>query len=73
MGFVIHIQAGLSHPLLDDVKGFVSMSLWLNVTSGIPQVSVLRTVLFPLYNNDLPGTVKKCIYVFPMTQKFTAR
>ena len=32
-------------------------SSWTEVTTGIPQGSVLRTILFLIYMNDLPGVV----------------
>ena len=41
-----------------------TVSSWHNVTSGIPQESVLRPVLFPLYINDIPDTIASNVYMF---------
>ena len=39
-------------------------SEWENVTSGIPQGSVLDPILFVIYINDLPDTVESDSYLF---------
>ena len=48
-------------------------SEWTNVTSGIPQGSVLGPVLFLLYINDLPDMVKNIVKLFADDTKLYAR
>ena len=66
---------GFRDPLLGWLKSFLigrrqrvcvhdTVSLWHNVTCGIPQGSVLRPVLFLLYINDLPDNVTSNVYMF---------
>ena len=65
----------LDNPLLEWIEDFLtgrtqrvsingSTSDWKEVTSGIPQVSVLDPLLFILFINDLPDGVKSNAYLF---------
>ena len=75
---------GSCDQLLDWLKSFLigqrqkvsvhdTVSLWHNVTSGIPQGSVLGPVLGPvlflLHINDLPDTVASNVYMFASDTK----
>ena len=39
-------------------------SAWSQVTSGIPQGSVLRPVLFVIFFNEMPDEIKNCIQMY---------
>lgn len=45
-------------------------SAWTDVTSGVPQGSVIAALLFVIYINDLPDNIKSHIFLFADDCKF---
>ena len=41
-----------------------SKSEWVNITSGIPQGNVLKSILFLVFINDLPDAMTVCMKLF---------
>jgi hypothetical protein len=69
---------GISGNILEWIKNFLSerkqkvvlngsISKWTDVTSGIPQGSVLGPILFTIYINDLPDVVQNVAKLFADT------
>ena len=68
-------NVGISDPILGWIEGFLTgryqcvsineeISEWKEVISGIPKGSVLRSIMFVLYINDLPSSVDSVAYLF---------
>ena len=74
---------GIDGPLLQWIRAFLvdrsmrvmvngSSSSWVNVSSGVPQRSVLGPLLFLIFVNDLPDWVKSSIKMFADDTKLWA-
>jgi len=80
---LLKLQAyGINGKLLDWFKSFLtdryqsvkvngSLSCWERVRSGIPQGSVLGSLLFALYVNELPSPVSSKLPMLQMILNFT--
>ena len=75
--------SGISGNILEWIKNFLwerkqkvvlngSHSEWTDVTSGIPQGSVLGPILFTIYINDLPDVVQNVVKLFADDTKLYA-
>ena len=49
------------------------VSNWSNVTSGVPQGSILGPLLFVIYVNELPDVVRNTLFLFADDTKLFSR